>query len=133
MVLTGAIAHGYGTFFYLASERLTHGADCFLEVLFRTIQHVSDVREALPEHLVIQSDNNTVSQSKNSYAHMACAWLVGAKLFKTVTLNNLMVGHTHEDIGLEMQLDRGIRGSRSHGSVGRGVSSQISCGPRSLP
>lgn len=30
----------------------------------------------------------------------------------------LVVGHTHEDTGLEMQLDRAILGSRSHGSVG---------------
>lgn len=116
MVLTGAIAHGYGTFFFLASERLTHGADCFLEILFRTIQHVSDMcvdrDESLPEHLVIQSDNTT-AQSKNTYVHMASAHLVASKLFKTVTLNYLMVGHTHEDIGLEWQLGQVIRGPGS--------------------
>jgi len=73
MVLTSATAPGYATFFYLTSEQLTHGADCFVEILFRTIQCMSDVCEALPEHLVMQSDN-TVSPSKTSYAHMACAW-----------------------------------------------------------
>ena len=33
-------------------------------------------------------------------------------------VRGLVVGHTHEDTGLEMQLDRAILGSRSHGSVG---------------
>lgn len=102
MVLTGAIAHGYCTSFFLASERVTHGADCFLEVLFRTIQQVADVctarGDSVPEHLVVQSDN-TVSQTKNTYVHVAVAYLVATKQFKTVSLNYLMVGHTHEDIG----------------------------------
>ena len=52
----------------------------------------------MPEHLVIQSDN-TVSQTKNTYVHIALAYLVAIKQFKSVSLNYLMVGHTHEDIG----------------------------------
>ena len=51
----------------------------------------------MPEHLVIQTDN-TVSQSKNSFAHLFHAILVSKLLFKTVTMNYFMVGHTHEDI-----------------------------------
>ena len=101
MVLTGAIAHGYCTSFYLASERVAHGADCFLEVLFRTIQQVADICKRrgthMPEHLVIQSDN-TVSQTKNTYVHIALAYLVAIEQFKRASLNYLMVGHTHEDI-----------------------------------
>ena len=102
MVLTGAIAHGYCTSFFLASERLTHGADCFLEVLFTTIQQVATICTTngwnMPEHLVIVSDN-TVAQSKNSYVHLAAAYLVAIRQFKSVTMFYLMIGHTHEDIG----------------------------------
>ena len=100
--LTAAIAHGYVTNFFLASERVNHGPDCFLEQLFTTIQDVFDMcRESgspVPEHLVIQTDN-TVAQCKNNWANLAMAFLVMTRKFKSVTMNYLMVGHTHEDIG----------------------------------
>ena len=100
--LTAAIAHGYVTNFWLASERVNHGPDCFLEQLFTSIQDVSDMcREngwPMPEHLVIQTDN-TVAQCKNNWANLAMAYLVMTRKFKSVTMNYLMVGHTHEDIG----------------------------------
>ena len=47
---------------------------------------------------MVQSDN-TVAQAKNAYVNMFLAYLVGAGLFTSVTLNFLMVGHTHEDVG----------------------------------
>ena len=100
--LTAAIAHGYVTNFFLASERVNHGPDCFLEQLFTTIQDVFDMcRESgspVPEHLVIQTDN-TVAQCKNNWANLAMAWLVMTRKFKSVTMNYLMVGHIHEHIG----------------------------------
>lgn len=100
--LTAAIAHGYVTNFFLASERVNHGPDCFLEQLFTTIQDVSDMcREngwPMPEHLVVQADN-TVAQCKNTWANLAMAFLVMTRKFKSATMNYLMVGHTHEDIG----------------------------------
>ena len=100
--LTAAIAHGYVTNFFLASERVNHGPDCFLEQLFTTIQDVSDMcREngwPMPEHLVVQADN-TVAQCKNNWANLALAYLVMTRKFKSATMNYLMVGHTHEDIG----------------------------------
>ena len=100
--LTAAIAHGYVTNFFLSSERVNHGPDCFLEQLFTTIQDVEDVcRERgwdMPEHLVVQADN-TVAQCKNNWANLAIAFLVMTRKFKSATMNYLMVGHTHEDIG----------------------------------
>ena len=100
--LTAAIAHGYVTNFFLASERVNHGPDCFLEQLCTTIQDVSDMcREkgwSMPEHLVVQADN-TVAQCKNNWANLAMAFLVMTRKFKSATMNYLMVGHTHEDIG----------------------------------
>ena len=46
---------------------------------------------------MLQADN-TVSQTKNQYATAFCSHLVGMQKFSTVTMNFLMVGHTHEDI-----------------------------------
>ena len=51
----------------------------------------------LPEHLWIQADNCS-GENKNHYVLGFCAWLVAQGVFKTVQLNCLLVGHTHEDI-----------------------------------
>jgi hypothetical protein len=52
-----------------------------------------------PKHLVIQSDN-TVAQAKNSHVTLLLSYVVARFKFISVTLNFLMVGHTHEDLGL---------------------------------
>lgn len=85
----------------MSSERINHGTDGFLEILCSTIESVRKICDEngqdMPEHLVIQTDN-TVAQSKNSFSHLFMAFLVSRRLFKTVTMNYFMVGHTHEDI-----------------------------------
>lgn len=53
-------------------------------------------RQSLPDHLLIQSDN-TVAQAKNKEVMAVCATWAMLKLFRTVTVNFLTVGHTHED------------------------------------
>jgi hypothetical protein len=50
-----------------------------------------------PEHLWIQADNCT-GANKNHVVLAFCGWLVATGVFKTVQLNCLLVGHTHEDI-----------------------------------
>ena len=99
--LTAAIAHGYITNFFLSSERVNHGPDCFMEQVFTTVQDVQELCQErgweMPEHLVIQADN-TVAQCKNTWANLGMAYLVATRKFKTVTMNYLLVGHTHEDI-----------------------------------
>ena len=47
--------------------------------------------------MVIQSDN-TVAQAKNQYVAVFLAFLVSRRLFLSVNLMFLVVGHTHEDI-----------------------------------
>ena len=78
LVLTGAIAHGWCTDFYLSHDGIvSHGCSMFCEILEQTIARVAAIcaREGLemPAHLCVQSDNTT-SQSKNS---QACEFLAG--------------------------------------------------------
>ena len=101
LIFTAAIAHGYGTFFFIADEHLSHGASAFCDVLVRVLEAV--VLESrrrgvpLPAHLVIQSDN-TVAQAKNSQVNVFLTYLVAQRKFHTASLFYLVVGHTHEDI-----------------------------------
>lgn len=101
LVFTAAIAHGYGTFFFLADENLSHGASAFCDVLERVIEVVwTSCRRSgvhFPTHLVVQSDN-TVAQAKNSLVNVFLAYLTSVYKFVTTNLFFLVVGHTHEDI-----------------------------------
>ena len=105
LVLTAAIAHGFCVILFCQHENTNHGSDFFCDVLTRTIEEVwrlcsgvqGSRKRDFPRHLVIQSDNTT-SQAKNSYSIMYLSYLVRRCKFLTVTLNFLMVGHTHEDV-----------------------------------
>ena len=101
ITFTIAMAHGYCIDMYAAPEELNHGSDAFLEVLCRTIDHVRRICQQrqipFPRHLVIQSDN-TVAQAKNQDVSFFFAFLVSRRLFLSVNLMFLVVGHTHEDI-----------------------------------
>ena len=102
LVLTAAIAHGFGTFIFIADDQsVSHGSNAFCDVLLKVIEAVweqcrrSGVK--FPEHLVVQSDN-TVAQAKNQYVTLFLAYLVSRYKFRTTNLFFLVVGHTHEDI-----------------------------------
>ena len=102
VVVTAALAHGYSNSWYLAPDELSHGADAYCEVLCQVLQdvwHVCKQRgfSSLPPHLVLQADN-TPAQTKNGIVGAFAALLVSRHLFNTVTVNFLMVGHTHEDV-----------------------------------
>lgn len=100
-VFTAAMAHGYGTFFFIADEHVSHGASAFCEVLLRVVEAVWDKCRSsgisFPQHLIVQSDN-TVAQAKNSLVNLFLAFLVSKYKFQTANLFFLVVGHTHEDI-----------------------------------
>ena len=101
IAITGAMAHGFCTNLFYADENQPHGANNFLECLMRTLVQVQQMCKErnmeFPAHLVIQSDN-TVAQAKNHVTCMCLGVLVSKGFFKTITLNFMMVGHTHEDI-----------------------------------
>ena len=101
MTVTGGVAHGWCTGIFIAQETLTHGSNAYVEVLCQLLDKVAELCRVqgrrFPVHLVLQADN-TVAQTKNQYAAAFCSQMVGMQKFSTVTLNFLMVGHTHEDI-----------------------------------
>ena len=105
VVLTAAMAHGYGTFLFVADEDLSHGSDAFCDVLARVLEFVwrrcRETGRNFPRHLVIQSDNTT-AQAKNTYVAMFLAFLVSKYKFTTTNLFFLQVGHTHEDVGAQL-------------------------------
>ena len=90
----------------MANPQVSCGSDYFIEVLSQTIQQVKDQADSpagqqagkqLPEHLVVVADN-TVKSAKNQYLLKFLALLSYRGIFKSTTLFNLTVGHTHEDI-----------------------------------
>ena len=101
MTVTGGVAHGWCTGIFIAQETMSHGSNAYVEVVCQLLDKVAELCKVqgrrFPVHLVLQADN-TVAQTKNQYASAFCSQLVGMQKFSTVTLNFLMVGHTHEDI-----------------------------------
>lgn len=101
MTVTGGIAHGWCTAVFVAQETMSHGSNAYVEVLCLLLDKVSELCKVqgrrFPVHLILQADN-TVAQTKNQYASAFCSQMVGLGKFCTVTMNFLMVGHTHEDI-----------------------------------
>lgn len=101
LVLTAAIAHGFGTFFFVADEDVFHGASAFCDMVCRVIEKVSELcqrsGDPMPCHLVVQCDN-TVAQAKNSEGNLFLAFLVSQHKFHSANMFHLIVGHSHEDI-----------------------------------
>ena len=89
------------TAIFIAQDTVSHGSNAYVEVLCQLLDKVAEIcrvqGRSFPVHLVLQADN-TVAQTKNEYAAAICSQMVGMQKFSTVTLNFLMVGHTHEDI-----------------------------------
>ena len=100
-VLWAGVAHGWCTDFYLVDDDMDHGSNAFLEVLTRVLDHVHRICQVTggrcPRHLIVMTDN-TVSQAKNQYAMTFAGLLVARRKFSTISMNFLMVGHTHEDV-----------------------------------
>ncbi len=105
--LIGVLFHGGlgGTDFlaYLTSpENIPGGSnqtiDAFCRCFLVLLEHRA-FKEKLrtPDTLYIQLDN-TSKDNKNRYFMAFCDWLVSNGVFKTVEVNFLPVGHTHEDI-----------------------------------
>jgi hypothetical protein len=96
----GVMVHGWGTFLYVAHSPLKMGVNFVLECVWRTLLKLNAMYTAKallwPAKLKLQFDN--ASDNKAYAALMFFAILVKDGIFTKVTINFLMVGHTHEDI-----------------------------------
>lgn len=72
-----------------------------MQLRSRTVEHVfkqcNERNLPFPDHVVLQCDN-TVAQAKNKETMAFFATLAMLRIFRSATLNFLMVGHTHEDV-----------------------------------
>ena len=95
------MAHGWCTDFFLPDDDLHHGSQAYMEILLSILDHVHHICQVtgrrFPQHLVLMSDN-TVAQAKNQHVFIFLGLLVARRKFSTISLNFLMVGHTHEHI-----------------------------------
>jgi hypothetical protein len=96
----GVMAHGWGTWLYIGHPPLRCGANFVLECLWRTLMKLNREYEGLslkwPPRLKLQMDN--ASDNKAFAVLGTFSFFVKANIFEKVTINFLIVGHTHEDI-----------------------------------
>jgi hypothetical protein len=99
--IVGVIVHGVGHWVYVVPPTLRGGAALTCTILHTVLEEVFSLlrkdNKPLPAHLWIQADN-CGGENKNHILLGFCAMLVGRGVFKTVQVNHLVVGHTHEDI-----------------------------------
>ena len=86
-----------GAFNFMVPESVKCGGNITVEVIWRTLCKLQDLRELWAENLHVQLDN-TVKDNKNHTVLGFLAWLVAQGHFHSVTVSFLPVGHTHEDI-----------------------------------
>lgn len=96
--LIGALVHGRGMWVYTMSHAFPADPNVTIEVLQRVLTDLSkESGGALPPRLCLQLDN-CVRENKNKALMAYLSWLVLRKVFTSVEVSFLPVGHTHEDI-----------------------------------
>ena len=79
----------------IAQGTQSHGSNAYVEVLCQLLDKVAELcgvqGQNFPVHLVLEADN-TVAQTKNTYAAAFCSQMMGVQKVSTVMLNFLMVG-----------------------------------------
>ena len=86
-----------GAFNYMVDDAVVGGGNVTVEVIWRTLLKLQELRQIWPEHLHVQLDN-TSKDNKNHTVFGFLAWLVEEGHFAKAIVSFLPVGHTHEDI-----------------------------------
>jgi len=109
--LQGWIFHGMCKVACLAGPWVPKGANLTCTALLIALLLVRAAGFALPEHMHWQMDGGSENWNKTVFGF--CAYLVSIDVFKTIVLNRLPPGHTHEDIdGWYGLISRYFRGQR---------------------
>jgi hypothetical protein len=95
----GIINHGLKKrYVYLHQGQFGCGPDFAISILHQHLRHVLLWPGAYrPSNLYLQFDNCS-RENKNKYMLAYCHWLVANKVFHSITMSFLPVGHTHEDV-----------------------------------
>ena len=106
-----------GAFNYFVDDAVKGGGNVTVEVIWRTLCKLQNLREIWAEELHLQLDNTT-KDNKNHTVFAFLAWLVQSGNFHKVTVSFLPVGHTHEDIdalfGVIVRFLRGVLVTYTH-------------------
>lgn len=94
--LIGCIIHGHGTYLYWCTDQIKHDSSLSIECLRRTLLKYQHHNGSLPPKLYLQLDNGPDNKSKEFLAFLA--YLVQMRVFDSIKVSYLLVGHTHEDI-----------------------------------
>ena len=86
-----------GAFNYMVDDAVIGGGNVTVEVIWRTLIKLQELRQIWAEDLHVQLDN-TSKDNKNHTVFGFLAWLVAEEHFVNATVSFLPVGHTHEDI-----------------------------------
>jgi hypothetical protein len=86
-----------GAFNYMVDDAVIGGGNVTVEVIWRTLIKLQELRQIWAEDLHVQLDN-TSKDNKNHTVFGFLAWLVAEGHFVNATVSFLPVGHTHEDI-----------------------------------
>ncbi|CAH1252417.1 Hypp9281 [Branchiostoma lanceolatum] len=94
--ITGAIVHGRNTYALIDLSQYPHDSNLAMNSLLHIL--VSEANNGpLPPTLNVQVDN-CGRENKNRFFLGLMAFLVKTDYFEEITVNFLMVGHTHEDV-----------------------------------
>ena len=94
--------HGHGTFLYVGLPPVKLGANFTIECIWRTILKMDEKYRtaggSLPPILFVQLDS--ASDNKAFAVISFMAHLVEAGVFEDISMNFLIVGHTHEGMSV---------------------------------
>lgn len=93
----GCWAHGFGYHLAVSDQDVKKNTATNIEVISRMLVQIFDTHKGLPLGLHLQQDN-TSRECKNQKMLKWALKLVGLGVFKWITLNYLVKGHTHIDI-----------------------------------
>ena len=99
------ILHGRSVNIFIGDETQTIGANWALEIWCRAVDKAwkaaQEASEPFPEHAILWGDN-TSRELRNSCVQRFFSALTSSGVFTSCSLKHLPVGHTHEDIGWEL-------------------------------
>jgi hypothetical protein len=93
----GAWAHGFGYHMAVMDADMKHDTNNNVEVISRMLEQIFRTHKGLPLGLHLQQDN-TSRECKNQKILKWAVKLVSLGVFRWVTLNYLIVGHTHDNL-----------------------------------